>query len=403
MPAASALPPTPPRPRTRAELEAHAKALAHRFIILDGHVDVPYRLEESKDRAGKLTENVIERTEKGNFDLPRAREGGLDAPFFSIYIPARYEKRGAKRFANGLIDMVEGIVEQSAGQMQIAKSPAEVRQAFSQGKLAVLLGMENGSPVEGKLENLTHFHGRGIRYITLTHSKDNHISDSSYDTRHTHGGLSPFGEKVVVEMNRLGMLVDVSHISDQAFEDVLRVSQVPVVASHSSCRHFTPGWERNMSDDMIKALAAKGGVIQINFGSDFIDREIQKQNKSRYAELMELLKKKGLDPSDKGAKPIKEAFWKKFEKRFATLEQVADHIDHVKNLVGIDHVGLGSDFDGVGDSLPEGLKDVSGYPNLIRVLLERGYSDPEIEKICSGNVFRVWEAVEKHAAAATPG
>ncbi|HMR73733.1 MAG TPA: dipeptidase [Polyangiaceae bacterium] len=398
LPSASATPEAEPRPKSPAEFQRHADKLAHKFIILDGHIDVPYRLEESKDAKGALTENVLERTKKGDFDLPRAKQGGLDAPFFSIYVPARYEKRGAKKLADSLIDLVGGIVEKSEGRMTIATNPAQIAQAFSAGKMAVLLGMENGSPVEGKLENLAHFFERGIRYITLAHSKDNHISDSSYDTRNTHKGLSPFGEKVVVEMARLGILVDVSHISDQAFDDVMRVSPVPVIASHSSCRHYTPGFQRNMSDEMIVTLAKKGGVIQINFGSDFIDGSIQKQNKGRYAELSKLLEKRKLDWSDKRAKAVKEEFWQKFEKKFAKIEQVADHIDHVKKLVGIDHVGLGSDFDGVGDSLPDGLKDVSQYPNLIRVLLERGYSDEDIEKLCAKNVLRVWTAVEKHAA-----
>ncbi len=396
---ASAAPPAAePRPKTPAEFQRYADRLARKFIILDGHIDVPYRLEQSKDNAGKLTENILKRTKKGDFDLPRAQKGGLDAPFFSIYIPARYETGGAKKLANSLIDMVESIVDQSGGAMTMAKSTTEVRQAFSADKVAVLLGMENGSPVERKLENVQYFYERGIRYITLAHSKDNHISDSSYDTRNTHGGLSAFGEKVVTEMNRLGILVDVSHVSDKAFEDVMRVSKVPVIASHSSCRHFTPGWQRNMSDDMIRKLAAKGGVIQINFGSGFIDESIQKQASGRYAKLGLLLKKKKLGWSDKRAKPIKKQFWEQFEKKFAKLDQVVDHIAHVKKLVGIKHVGLGSDFDGVGDSLPEELKDVSQYPNLIRALLKRGYSDEEIEMICSKNVLRVWEAVEKHAA-----
>ncbi len=397
--AASVAPAKQPRPKTPAEFQRHADKLAHKFIILDGHIDVPYRLEQSKDNAGNLTENILKRTEKGDFDLPRAQKGGLDAPFFSVYIPARYETGGAKKLANSLIDMVQSIVDQSDGAMTIATSTTEVRQAFSAGKVAVLLGMENGSPVERKLDNVKYFHERGIRYITLAHSKDNHISDSSYDTRNTHGGLSAFGEKVVTEMNRLGILVDVSHISDQAFEDVMRVSKVPVIASHSSCRHFTPGWQRNMSDEMIRKLAAKGGVIQINFGSGFLDEKIQKQASGRYAKLGALLKKKKLGWSDKRAKPIKKQFWEQFEKKFAKLDQVVDHIDHVKKLVGVEHVGLGSDFDGVGDSLPEELKDVSQYPNLIRALLKRGYSDEEIEMICSKNVLRVWETVEKHAAA----
>lgn len=382
-------------PETR---EQAAQRLARSLIILDGHIDVPYRLHEGRDRAGKLTENVLERTEGGDFDVPRARAGGLDAPFFSIYVPARYEKNGAKRFADELIDMVEGVVAASAGALVIANSPAQVRRLKAEGKLAILLGLENGSPVEGKLANVQHLFARNIRYITLAHSRDNHLSDSSYDQRRTHRGLSAFGEKVVAEMNRLGMLVDVSHLSDEAFFDVVRVSKAPVIASHSSCRHFTPDWQRNMSDDMIRALAKNGGVIQINFGSDFLDGELRLRNRKRGAELGALLAEKKLGPKDARAKPIVEAFWAKVDDRYSTLDKVVDHIDHVVKLVGVEHVGLGSDFDGVGDSLPVGLKDVSEYPNLLRALLERGYSEPDIEKICSGNVLRAWERAEAVAA-----
>lgn len=387
-PSASAAPAAPVDPATRAE------QLAQRFIILDGHIDVPYRLHDGRDAKGNLTEDVTERTKKGDFDLPRAKAGGLNAPFFSIYVPAKYENNGAKKFADGLIDMVEKLVQSAPDRMEIARSPGDVRRLFTEGKLAVLMGMENGSPIEKKLENLAHFQQRGIRYITLAHSKDNHISDSSYDDRGTNKGLSPFGKKLVAEMNRLGVLIDVSHISDAAFEQVIATTRSPVIASHSSCRHFTPGWKRNMSDEMIKTLAKNGGVIQINFGSDFIDGDLQKQNSARYKELSALLKKQKLDWGDAKAKPIKEQFWQKFEKKYATVEQVADHIDHVVKLVGVDHVGLGSDFDGVGDTLPRGLEDVSKYPNLIRVLLQRGYSEPDIEKLCSGNVLRVWDRVE---------
>ena len=392
-PAASIAPPTAP-----IDLEAKSKQLARRFIILDGHIDVPYRLWGSRDKAGKITEDVTQRTAKGDFDFPRAKAGGLDAPFMSIYVPAKLERGGAKKLADQLIDLVEDIAKNSGDASRVARSPAEVRENFARGKLSLLLGMENGSPIEKKLENLKHFHGRGVRYITLAHSKDNHISDSSYDDRHTHKGLSPFGEKVVAEMNRLGILVDVSHLSDDAFWDVIGASKVPVIASHSSCRHFTPGWARNMSDEMIQSLAKQGGVIQINFGSGFIDPKIQKSESQRWRRRAAFLNKHKLESSDPSAKPLLEQFEKDNPASFATVEQVADHVDHVKKLAGVDHVGLGSDFDGVGDSLPTGLKDVSQYPNLIKVLLERGYSEAEIEKICSGNVLRVWEAAERFAA-----
>ncbi len=358
---------------------------------------MPWRLWESRDKKGNVTEDVSEHTEKGNFDYPRAKAGGLDAPFMSIYVPAKYEAGGAKKLANSLIDIVEEIAKKSPEKFTLARSPSDVRKSFQAKKIALLMGMENGSPIEHKLENVQFFYDRGIRYITLAHSKDNHIADSSYDTRHTHKGLTPFGKKVVAEMNRLGILVDVSHISDDSFWDVMKTTQVPVIASHSSCRHFTPDWPRNMSDEMIQALAKNGGVIQINFGSGFVDGEIQKDETSRWKQRSAMLAKAKLDPEDARAKPLLEKFEKEHPARFATIEQVADHVEHVIGLVGVDHVGLGSDFDGVGDSLPTGLKDVSMYPNLLRVLLERGHSEQEIEKICGGNVLRVFDRVEAFA------
>jgi membrane dipeptidase len=355
--------PREPAPRDYA---AEAHALAQELIILDGHVDVPWRLMEAE-----VKDDVGLATERGDFDHPRAKAGGLDAPFMSIYVPVKYEMKGADKIADQLIDLVEGIVARHPDKFALARSPADVRANTAKGLVSLPMGMENGAPIMGKLRNVARFHGRGIRYITLAHAKDNHIADSSYDTRHTHHGLSKFGEKVVAEMNRVGIMVDVSHLSDEAFHDVIATSTTPVIASHSSCRHFTPGWERNMSDEMIQALARKGGVIQINFGSSFLDGEVREKN---------------------------EAAGEDGPRVYSTVEKVADHIEHVVALVGADHVGFGSDFDGVGDSLPEGLKSAADYPNLLRVLLERGWSRADLEKVCSGNVLRVWQAVEDHAA-----
>ena len=389
------------RPRAAPEkpdLALRAIELAHRYIIVDGHIDVPWRLEESRADDGKLTEEVSVRTPKGDFDWERAVRGGLSAPFMSIYVPASFERGGAKQMADKLIDLVFDMQQKEPLKFQVARSPGEVRANFARrGLVSLLLGMENGSPIERNLKNVAHFYDRGVRYITLAHSKDNHISDSSYDDGHKNKGLSEFGRRVVAEMNRLGIMVDVSHLSDDAFWQVMKVSKVPVIASHSSCRHFTPGWQRNMSDEMIKDLAEHGGVIHVNFGSGFVDAESQKQATAQFDELDAILKKQKLDWADKKAKPIIDGYHAQHARKLATVEQVADHIDHVKKLAGIDHVGLGSDFDGVGDTLPKGLRDVSEYPNLIRVLLERGYTDDEIEKLCSGNSLRVWQAAEDFA------
>jgi membrane dipeptidase len=248
--------------------------------------------------------------------------------------------------------------------------------------------MENGAPIED-LDKLKHFFDRGIRYITLTHGRVNHISDSSYDPERKWHGLSPFGEEVVLEMNRLGIMVDISHVSDSAFYDVMAVAGAPAIASHSSARHFTPGFERNMSDDMIKALAENGGVIQINFGSSFI---LEESNK--YGDRMrEVLEENDADWGTPEAEALVEKFRSEHPVPFADVTDVVDHIDHVVALTSIDHVGIGSDYDGVGDSLPTGLKDVSSYPNLIYHLLKRGYSDEDVKKILGENLLRVWSQV----------
>lgn len=372
--------------------ETRATELAQEFIILDGHVDLPYRLKEA-GFSMEADKEVLISTERGDFDFERAREGGLDAPFMSIYIPSSYQETGgAKALADSLIDMVEGIPQAYPDKFAMAASPQEVRANFEAGKISLPLGIENGAAIEGELSNLDHFHARGVRYITLTHATDNLIGDASYDDTPTWNGLSPFGVEVVEEMNRLGIMVDVSHISDSTFYDVMKMSKAPVIASHSSCRHFTPDWERNMSDEMIRLLGEKGGVIQINFGSAFLEGEslaVQEHLKS-------YLKESGLSPDDAAAVAYRENYIREHG-FYSNVEKVADHIDRVVELAGIDHVGIGSDFDGVGDSLPEGLKDVSSYPNLIAELLRRGYSEEDIEKVCYKNVFRVWNAVAEVA------
>jgi len=258
------------------------------------------------------------------------------------------------------------------------------------------MGIENGSPMEGDLANLHHFFDRGIRYITLTHSKCNHIGDSSYDEERIWHGLSPFGVELIKEMNKVGMMVDITHVSDETFAAVMATTQAPVIASHSSCRHFTPDFERNMSDDMILELAQGGGVIQINFGSAFLDGEAQKQSWAYWDEYKLFTEEYDDEASEEEIAAFKEAYWSEHEKIRGDIATIADHIDHVVNLAGIDHVGIGSDYDGIG-TLPVGMEDVSTYPNLIEELLNRGYSRPDIEKILSGNLIRVWKEVEQIA------
>ena len=374
---------------------ATAAELARSAIIIDTHIDVPYRIVDE-------WEDVTQATEGGDYDYPRAVAGGLNAPFMSIYTPASMEAEGtSKAKAEELIDLVQRIVDTAPDKYAIALSADDVEAHFEQGLISLPMGMENGSPIDNDLANVQYFYDRGIRYITLAHSLSNQLSDSSYDENKAHGGLSDFGKEVVAEMVRLGIMIDISHVSDDAFRDVIEMVDVPVIASHSSARHFTPGWERNMSDDMIKALADNGGVIQINFGSAFIAQEARDYGNRRGDAYRAFLEEAGAEASDE----LNAQFREQFEAEngpypYATLAQTLDHFDHVVELTGsVDHVGVGSDYDGVGDSLPIGLKDVSTYPNLIEGLLDRGYSEDDIRKILGGNLLRVWRQVEAAAEA----
>ncbi len=375
------------------DFDAEAQRIARDSIIIDTHVDVPYRLENQP-------QDVSRATESGDFDYPRAVAGGLNAPFMSIYTPASLEVEGRSReVADKLIDSVEDIVANAPDKFAIATSVANVREHFDAGLMSLPLGMENGSPIDGDLENLRHFFDRGIRYVSLSHGSTNHLSDSSYDENRQWNGISEFGKEVIVEMNRLGIIIDVSHVSDDAFWQIIELTEVPVIASHSSARHFTPGWERNISDEMIVALAETGGVVHINFGSSFISEEAR-----AYGEAMwEAGRAYQIEHPDLDESFLYREFPQKYAEEhgplpYATLDDVLDHFDHVVDLVGIDHVGIGSDYDGVGDSLPVGLKDVSAYPNLVAGLLRRGYSEEDVRKILGENLLRVWTRVEAYAA-----
>ncbi len=385
-------------PATSEPTLAEAQAIARKYIMVDGHVDLPTRLRINMFRFERVLEDVSQRAEKGNFDYERAKEGGLDAPFMSIYIPASYQEEAgrSKAYADSLIDMVNGIAEKYPEKFAMAYSPEHVKENFDQGLISLPMGMENGAPIEDDLANVAYFYNRGIRYITLTHSKVNQICDSSYDSVRTWNGLSPFGEKVVKEMNRVGIMVDISHVSDSAFYDVMAITQAPAIASHSSVRKFVPGFERNMNDDMIRKLAENGGVIMINFGSTFVDGESREKSSAMRAHLADYAEQNNLAWNDSLMVAYRENYAKE-NPMYSTVGKVADHIDHVVSLVGIDHVGFGSDFDGVGDTLPTGLKDASEYPNLILELLKRGYTEEDIAKMCYQNIFRVWNEVQEIA------
>jgi membrane dipeptidase len=366
-----------------------ARTIAKETIIVDGHIDVPYRVKNK-------WVDVTKATDDGDFDYPRAVEGGLNAPFMSIYVPASLDNSPeSTQLAHLLIDSVEAIVARAPDKFAIAKSVADVKSQFANGIISLPMGMENGSPIQGDIDNLNAFFERGIRYITLAHSQSNHISDSSYDLRRQWKGLSPFGKTLVTEMNNIGIMLDISHVSDDAFYQVIELTKVPVIASHSSLRRFTPGFERNMNDDMIKALGKNGGVIMINFGSSFVTKEAGQWRTGLTQARKALVEAEGEDSPN--LENFEDSYRKKVPYPYSTLDEVLDHIDHVVKLIGVEHVGIGSDYDGVGDSLPIGLKDVASFPNLVQGLMDRGYSTDDIEKILSGNVLRVWQTAEDYA------
>jgi membrane dipeptidase len=363
-------------------------------LIVDTHIDVPYRLETGG-------EDVSVATAGGDFDHPRAVAGGLDAPFMSIFIPAAVDAAGdAGELADRLIARVERVAAENPDKFVIATCSADLAAAHQRQRIALAMGLENGAPIAGELANLTRYFDLGVRYVTLTHGKANHIADSSYDTERPWGGLSPFGERLIAAMNEAGMIIDVSHISDEAFWRVLALSRVPVLATHSSLRHFTSGFERNMSDEMVTALGRQGGVIQINFGSGFLTQTARDWSSSMQEAVTGWRTQAGVTGEDPRLAEFVATWVADHPYPFATLDDVLDHIDRAVELAGIDAVGIGSDYDGVGNTLPRGLEDVSRYPNLVAGLRERGYTDAEIAKILGENTLRVWRANEAFAAAA---
>lgn len=388
-----------PDPRPAAtELAARATELARRWTLVDTHIDLPYRLTET----GESRESIAGRTERGDFDAVRAREGGLDVAWMSIYVPAAYqESGGAKAFADTLIDGVEAMAAASPETFAVVDTVAGAEAAVAAGLIALPLGIENAAAFEDDLANVGHFVGRGVRYATLTHGKDNLLGDSSYTppAERTWKGLSPFGREVVAEMNRLGMLVDLSHVSDETFDDAIEIVTAPPIASHSSCRHFTPGFERNLDDERIARLAAKGGVLQINFGSSFLTAAANAWSLEAWKAEQAFRTERGAKEGSAELDAFRAAYVERHPMPRATLADVVAHVEHVIEVAGVDHVGLGSDFDGVGPTLPTELADVSMYPNLIAALLARGHSETDVEKIAGGNLLRVWREAERVAAA----
>ena len=379
-----------------AAAPAAAQKLAQDAIIVDTHIDAPSELLSHWDDLGVETPGK-------EFDYPKARQGGLDVAFMSIYTSPEADADGkAWQIANTQIDAVEAMVGRHPDKFAVLRSPRDLERLRAGGRVTLALGMENGAPIGDDLAKIAQFHARGVRYITLAHSANNRISDSSYTVQKQWGGLSPFGEKVVAEMNRVGIMVDVSHLSDDAVSDVLRVTDVPVVASHSSMRHFTPGFERNISDELARAVAAEGGVVQLAFGTAFVSPKAAADLQAYFAAEADFDRANAAAVAAGKPTRSKDVFDKEWKASHPVpvthIDAVLDQIDYAVKVIGVDHVGIGSDFDGVSGNLPVELRTVADYPNLVAGLQARGYSEADIRKILGGNLLRVWSAVEAAAA-----
>ena len=379
------------QPGVAAEATPAAHTLAQDAIIVDTHIDAPTELMKQWVDLG------VEQPRE--FDFPKARAGGLDVAFMSVYTSSGQDEDGsAWNIANRMIDAVDSLAFRHPGKFALLRSPREVEALHRLDLVLLPLGMENGAPIGDDLGKLKFFFERGVRYITLTHSANNRIADSSYASEKKWNGLSPFGREVVAEMNRLGMMIDVSHLSDAAVAQSVVLSRAPVVATHSALRHFTPGFERNLSDELAKAIAAKGGVIHIPFGNAFVDPASAAKTQAYFVAYNEYLQQHAAGKTTQTVAEF-DAAWEIANPPLPVkMEAVLDQIDYGVKLVGIDHIGIGSDFDGVGGALPEGLKTAADYPNLIAGLQARGYSDSDLRKILGGNLLRVWHAVETAAA-----
>ncbi len=367
------------------------------FFLLDSHCDAPIMLAKGADFGHRISIGC----QPGQFpvshvDFPRMKKGGVNGSFFAIYTSNRLTPDEATRRALQLVALVYDTVERNPDKAALTLTPAQARRNAKNGLISIFMGMENGAPIRKDLSLLRMFHRMGVTYMTLTHARSNEICDSCTSPEPRWNGVSPFGREVIAEMNRLGMLIDVSHISDASFWDVLKYSQAPVVATHSCCRALC-NHPRNMTDEMIVALAEKGGVIQINFYPSFLDAAYA----ARASELIDAQEEAQdvwlEDPSD----PVRQ---RRMEEAIAALQavprpsykRIVDHIDHVVKLVGVKHVGIGSDFDGI-EVCPDGLDDISRMQKIIIELRKRGYTEYEIRHIAGGNFLRVMEMAQRQA------
>lgn len=377
-------------------------------IVVDTHEDVPDALLERWADLGT-------RGATPHFDIPRAREGGLGAVFFAIYVPPGLgETGGSAKRALELMDLTHRAVEAHPGDLALAASVEELRAARERGRIAVLMGIEGGHAIEDSLGALRQFYRTGVRYMTLTHTNSNGWADSSGngfaidfnpEATRRHHGLSPLGREVVREMNRLGMMVDISHVSDETIEAALTVSRAPIFASHSSCRALSPA-PRNLTDDQIQRIAARGGVVMINFASAFLDGAIWRETRAALdtlrPEAERIRAEYAGDPRERDRRM--EQLTEKIPKRVASAARAIEHIEHVIRIAGPDAVGLGTDYDGIGDG-PKGLEDVSKLPWITEELLRRGHSDETVRKVLGENFLRYFarvEAVARSLAAEPP-
>lgn len=378
-----------------ASIDSEVKAITKSVILIDTHNDIPSFTVDGAD---------IGNSPKTQTDIKRLREGGVGAVFFSVYVGASYVE--GNHSANRELQMIDtvyhDILDRYPKDFQLSLTAADIERAHKQHKIAALLGLEGGHAIEDSPRLLRDYYRLGVRYMTLTHVNTNGWADSSGDmddpaVQH-HNGLTPFGKDIVREMNRLGMMVDISHVADKTFYDALETSQAPLIASHSDCRAIS-NVPRNMTDDMIVALAKKGGVIQLSVYCDFVSQKSADAAKNsplrdRAKQLQEQFKN---DPAQlRKALTELEDQEKQYEVR-ASLSDVVANIDHVKQIAGVDAIGIGSDFDGI-PCAPIGLDDVSKFPNLTRALLEKGYTPAEIKKIYGGNTLRLMRQVEKVSA-----
>jgi len=384
----------PPGRLKRTVSDAEVMRVHNSAILIDTHNDVTSATVAGLDIGKPNTDH--------HTDLPRMKKGGMGGQFFAVYVAASYVE--GNRAAHRTLDMIDtvkhDIVARYPNDFMFATTAADIRRAHKMHKIAALMGIEGGHAIEDSPRILRDYYELGIRYMTLTHTNSNHWADSSGDANKPNNGLSPLGKEIVHEMNRLGMIVDISHVSDKTFFDAVETSQAPIFASHSSCRALSPA-PRNMTDEMIQALAKKGGVVQINFACDFLNADVFRADEAANAKMVpirdELMKKYAGEPDgiQRAMREAREAVGTANGPR-ATLADVVKHIDHVVALAGVDAVGLGSDFDGI-DCAPVDLDSVDKWPNLTRALLQEGYTAAEIRKIYGGNTLRLMEAVERTA------